>query len=106
MNAFPQSQGVIIDSPGEQSYELAFFKGGETFEVLEADRRRYPHVGVDPDRMERGAAHLRERFHNLTPSMVRYYSPGGVLGRVGALRPERGCALLATEASGGDAEVL
>ena len=31
------------------------------------------------DRIERGIAHLRERFHNLTPDLVRYHAPGGML---------------------------
>lgn len=81
MNAFPQAHGIVMDGAlGEHSYELAFHHGGEVFEIPEYDRPRLRAMGVDIDRMERGAAHLLDQFHHLTPSRVRYYSPGGMLG--------------------------
>ncbi len=81
MNAFPQAQGVVMDGCGrEQSYELAFHHGGEFFEIRDEEKRRLAILGRDVGRMERGMAHLRDRFHHLDPSMVRYYSPGGMLG--------------------------
>jgi hypothetical protein len=79
MNAFPQAHGVIMDGPAEQHYELAFHHGGELFEIREPERPRLAALGVDLGRMERGMAHLRARFHRLTPSQVRYHSPGGML---------------------------
>ncbi len=79
MNAYPQAHGVIIDGPGEQHYELAFHHGGELLEIREGERHRFAALGKDIDRLERGIAHLRERLHNLTPSLVRYHAPGGML---------------------------
>jgi hypothetical protein len=79
MNAFPQAHGIIIDGPGEQHYELAFHHGGELFEIRESERQRLAALGVDLGRMERGIAHLRARFHHLTPSLVRYHAPAGLL---------------------------
>ena len=79
MNAYPQVHGVIIDGPGEQHYELAFHHGGELLEIREGERHRFAALGKDIDRLERGIAHLRERLHNLTPSLVRYHAPGGML---------------------------
>jgi hypothetical protein len=80
MNAFPQAHGIVIDGPGEHSYELAFHHGGEVFEIPENEKARLKYSDVDISRMERGVAHLRDQFHHLTPSLVRYYSPGGMLG--------------------------
>ena len=77
--AFPQVHGVIMDGPGEQHYELAHHHGGELFEIREYERERFSLLGFDVERMERGIAHLRERFHNLTPDLVRYHAPGGLL---------------------------
>ena len=78
MNAFPQAHGVIIDGPGEKHYELAWHHGGELFEIRE-NERQLAELGVDIDRLNRGIAHLRNRFHNLTPDLVRYHAPGGML---------------------------
>ena len=41
--------------------------------------RQLAELGVDIDRLNRGIAHLRNRFHNLTPDLVRYHAPGGML---------------------------
>ena len=85
MNAYPQAHGIIMDGPGrdvngpELPYELAWHHAGELFEIREYERSRYQHLGVDIDRLERGIAHLRDRFHNLTPDLVRYHAPGGML---------------------------
>ena len=81
MNAFPQAHGIVMDGAlAEHSYELEFFHGGEVFEVPEYEKSRLSALGMDVGRMERGAAHLLDQFHHLTPSQVRYYSPGGMLG--------------------------
>jgi hypothetical protein len=81
LNAFPQAHAVVMDGCGrEQSYELPFHHGGECFEIREEEKRRLAILGRDVGRMERGMTHLRDRFHHLDPSMVRYYSPGGMLG--------------------------
>ncbi len=80
MNAFPQASGMVVDGPGEHSYELAFHHGGEAFAISDVDKPRLAQLGFDVARMERGISHLRERFHHLTPAMVRYYSSGGTLG--------------------------
>ena len=79
MNAYPQAHGIILDGSGEQRYELAWRHRGELFEILEGERQRFTNLGFDIDRMERGMAHLRQRFHNLTPDLVRYHAPGGML---------------------------
>jgi hypothetical protein len=79
MNAYPQAHGVIIDGAGEHHYELAFHHGGELFEIREHERRRWAALGVDLARLERGITHLCERFHHLTPSLVRYHAPAGLL---------------------------
>jgi hypothetical protein len=81
MNAFPQAHGIIMDGAlSEHSYELAFHHGGEVFEITDDEKSRLSACGIDVVRVERGAAHLFEQFHKLTPSRVRYYSPGGLLG--------------------------
>ncbi len=69
-----------MDGPGEQSYELSFHHGGELFEISEGEKRMLAVLGKDTGRMERGISHLRDRFHHIDASMVRYYSPGGMLG--------------------------
>jgi hypothetical protein len=80
MNAYPQAGGVIMDGAGEHHYELAFHHGGELFEIRKHERQRYVRLGYDADRMVQGMLHLRKRFHELTPQMVRYHSSGGMLG--------------------------
>ena len=79
INAFPQAHGMIIDGAGEQHYELAVHHGGELLEIRKGRREHFAHAGFDIDRMERGIAHVRERFHNLTPDLVRYHAAGGLL---------------------------
>jgi len=81
LNAFPQAHGIVMDGAlCEHNYELAFHHGGEAFEITDGEKAVLSATGVDVGRMERGAAHLLEQFHHLTPSRVRYYAPGGVLG--------------------------
>ena len=92
MNAYPQVDGIIMDCPGEQHYELATHNVGELLELREGgsethlgfdlrrgERERFEVLGFDVGRIERGIAHLRARFHNLTPDLVRYDAPGGLL---------------------------
>ncbi|MBI3974265.1 MAG: hypothetical protein HY332_23550 [Chloroflexi bacterium] len=79
LSAYPQAQGWVIDGAGEHHYELAFHHDGELFEIREHERRWLEALGADVDRMERGIAHLRDRFHRLTPSLVRYHTPAGLL---------------------------
>ena len=78
MNAYPQAHGVIRRSRGT-TLRLAFHHGGELLEIREHERHRFGALGKDIPRLERGIAHLRERLHNLTPSLVRYHAPGGML---------------------------
>ena len=80
MRAFPEAKGVVIDGGGEHHYELAFHHGGELLEIRDSEKPVFQHLGMDMDRMERGIGHLRDRMHHLTPSMVRYYSGGGMMG--------------------------
>lgn len=80
MRAFPRAKGVVIDGGGEHHYELAFHHGGELLEIRDSEKPLIQYLGMDMARMERGIAHLRERMHSLTPSMVRYYAAGGMLG--------------------------
>ena len=79
MNAYPQVHGVILDAPGEHNYELAFHRGTEFLSPTAYERSRFVPLGVDIDRLERGIAHLRNRFRHLTPDLVRYHAPGGML---------------------------
>ena len=79
VNRYPQVNGVIIDGPGENHYELAWHHGGELFEIRPHERQRFGALGYDLDRMDRGIAHLRGRFQGLTPDLVRYQAPGGML---------------------------
>lgn len=79
MNAFPQAHGWIIDGAGEHHYELAFHHGGELFELRAHERRRLAALGYDVGRLERGIVHLRDRFRQFTPSLVRYHAPAGLL---------------------------
>ena len=79
INRYPQVNGVIIDGPGENHYELAWHHGGELFELRDGERVEFVNLGFEIDRLERGIAHLRQRFHNLTPDLVRYWAPGGTL---------------------------
>jgi hypothetical protein len=85
LRAFPQAKGVVIDGAGEHHYELAFHHGGELFELRESEKPLLQHLGMDLSRIQRGIAHLRERLHQLTPAMVRYYSAGGLLGGLSLL---------------------
>jgi len=39
----------------------------------------FEYLGLDVARIERGIAHLRQRFHHLTPDLVRYHAAGGTL---------------------------
>ena len=71
VNRYPQVQGVIVDGPGENHYELAWHHGGELFEIRDGERGEFSGLGFDVDRLERGIARLRDRFRNLTPDMVR-----------------------------------
>jgi hypothetical protein len=43
-------------------------------------RAIYTHLGFDVPRMECGIEHLKARFHNLTPSLVRFHAAGGMFG--------------------------
>jgi hypothetical protein len=85
MRAFPQAHGVVIDGAGEQPYELAFHHGGEVLEIPRYKRAQFQELGYDTARMDRGVARLRDRLHQLTPPMVRYYSSGGTLGGLALL---------------------
>ncbi len=78
VNAYPQAHGVISDGPGENHYELPFHHGGKVFEIRAPER--FEAIGADVERMQRGIDHLSQRFHNLTPGLVRYHAPGGMLG--------------------------
>ena len=80
VNRYPQVQGVIVDGPGENHYELAWHHGGELFEIRDGERGQFSGLGFDVDRLERGIAGMRERFRNLTPDMVRYHAGGGTFG--------------------------
>jgi len=80
MAAYPQVHGVILDQPGEHDYELEFHRGTELLQLSALQRWRFETQGADVARIERGIGHLRQRFHHLTPDLVRYHAPGGMLG--------------------------
>ena len=80
VNAYPQAHGIILDGPGEHPYELAFHRSWEVLSIPPQWRQRFEHLGFDIERLERGVAHLRERFCTLTPQEVRYWAPGGMTG--------------------------
>jgi hypothetical protein len=79
MAAFPQVHGVICDGPGEHQHELFSPGRGELFAVQPHWQKRFANLGIDTNRIERGMEHLRHRFHNLTPDLVRYHASGGLL---------------------------
>lgn len=82
-SAFPQADGGIRDGWTEAPYELRRHHGSAVFEDLsEATKARAAARGYDPDRLERGMRHLRERFHRLTPAQVRYYGAYGLLSEM------------------------
>jgi hypothetical protein len=83
LRAFPQAKGVVIDGAGEHHYELAFHHGGELLELRDGETPLLKHLGFDIARMKRGIAHLKQRMHQLTPALVRYYSAGGMMGGLG-----------------------
>jgi hypothetical protein len=85
MRAFPQARGVVVDGAGEHHYELAFHHGGELFELRENEKPLLQYLGKDLSRIERGIAYLRDRMHQLTHAMVRYYSAGGLMGGLSLL---------------------
>jgi hypothetical protein len=76
---YPQAKGWVVDGAGEHHYELAFHHGGELFEIRPYERPWLEAVGADVGRMERGMAQLRDRFRRLTPALVRYHAPAGLL---------------------------
>jgi hypothetical protein len=80
INRYPQVDGVIIDGPGENHYELAWHHGGELFQIRDKELQPFADLGFEMDRLQRGIAHMRDRFHNLTPDMVRYHAEGGTFG--------------------------
>lgn len=80
MAAFPQAHGVVLDQPGEHDYELEFHRGTALLELSDLQRWRFEIQGADVARIERGQARLRRRMRTLTPGLVRYLAPGGMLG--------------------------
>ena len=80
MAAYPQAHGVILDQPGEHDYELELHRGTQLLHLSDLQRWRFEVQGADVDRIEGGLAHLRRRFGQLTPGLVRYHAPGGMLG--------------------------
>ena len=78
IRAHPQVQGVIVDGPGENHYELAFHHGGELLEIRPGEDRVFAEMGADIDRMQRGIDHLRQSLQHLTPRRVRYLAQGGL----------------------------
>jgi len=78
--AFPEADGGLMDGWTESAYELIFHHGNAVFrEFSEADRSKAGVRGYDVDRLERGMTRLRDRFHSLTPSRVRYWGGRGLL---------------------------
>lgn len=79
-SAFPQIDGGIMDGWTEAAYELTYHHGNAVFrDISDATKTKAAAMGYDPAKLERGMIHLRERFHNFTPSQVRYYGPYGLL---------------------------
>ena len=78
IRAHPQIQGVIVDGPGENHYELAFHHGGELLEMRPGEDRVFADMGADIDRMQRGIDHLRQSLQQLRPQRVRYLAQGGL----------------------------
>ena len=79
LSAYPQVHGIILDGPGEHDYDLAYQRGTQLFELNEYKKWKLAAQGVDTERVARGMTHLNDRFHNLTPDLVRYHAPGGML---------------------------
>ncbi len=91
MAAYPQAHGVILDQPGEHDYELEFHRGTELLQLSDLQRWRFEVQGADVARIERAQAHLRRRFQNLTPDLVRYHAPGGMLGALTLFDVDEDC---------------
>ena len=53
VNTYPQVNGVIIDGPGENHYELAWHHGGKLFEIRDGERGLFSSLGFDVERLER-----------------------------------------------------
>ena len=75
---YPQIQGVVLDGPGENHYELAFHHGGEFLEIRPGHDQLFKEMGADLDRMQRGIEHLRKGLCSLTSKRVRYLAEGGL----------------------------
>ena len=77
-SAFPEVDGGIMDGWTESPYEpVAGFRDLSDPIKDQAEAR-----GYDAARLERGMLHLKQRFQNLTPGMVRYYGAHGVLAEM------------------------
>lgn len=79
MRGIPQAQGIIMDGPGEQHYELAWHHGGEILEMRPHEAQRFGALGYELDRLQRGIDHLKGSLRQLTRARVRYMADGGTL---------------------------
>ena len=77
-SAFPEVDGGIMDGWTESPYEpVAAFR-----DLSDPIKDQSEARGYDAARLERGMRHLKRRFQNLTPGMVRYYGAHGVLAEI------------------------
>ena len=82
--AFPSVDGGIMDGWAESAYELVYHHGNAVFrDIPEAIKARAAVLGDDVARLERGMAHLRDRFRRLTAAEVRYFDAHGLLAELG-----------------------
>ena len=82
MEAFPEVHGGIMDGPAEHSYELQFHHGGEAFAFPDYIKGQAEALGYDVPRIQKAYDHLKNRFQNLSQSLVRFHACGGALGSI------------------------
>ena len=82
-NAFPQADGGIMDGWTESAYELIKHHGNAVFgDISDATKKAASIRGYNPNKLERGMQHLRQRFQSFTSSQVQYYGSHGVLSEM------------------------
>ncbi len=79
-STFAQVDGGIVDGWNESSYELVFHHGNAVFRSLsELELKQAEVRGWDGAKLQRGLAHLEQRFRRFTPGQVDYYGDYGAL---------------------------
>ena len=81
--AFPEVDGGIMDGWTESAYELIYHHGNAVFRELDDHQRQQATArGYDSAKLDRGRAHLYQRFQNFSPAEVDYYGDHGLLSEM------------------------